>query len=92
MTSLPEVTSNGTTVWVNGPLAALGRFGPRGIDVHNAEGTGCLHCTHGATTLKDWDTFVEDMKQYHDVDVESAHIPEFIARELYSAKVNGTHD
>lgn len=30
------IVTNGSTVWVNDPYGCLGRFGPRGIDVHRS--------------------------------------------------------
>ena len=76
-----EITSDGRTVWVNGPFNCLGRFGPFGIDIHRSfeeqktTGNECLHCTHGGTTRADWDTFVVKMKEHYGVEVGPEHMP-----------------
>lgn len=76
-----QVTSDGVTVWVNGPDGcSTGRFGLQGIDIHRpfeeqqTKGA-CLFCTHGLTTVEDWFLFVEKMKELYDVDVDFRHTP-----------------
>ncbi len=70
-----EVSSDGQTVWVNNAFVNIGRFGRLGIDVHNADATSCLHCTHGITTVEDWETFKLKMLEHHGVVVTDEHKP-----------------
>lgn len=76
-----EVTSDGSTVWVNGPEGCIGRFGNNGIDIHRpaseqqAKGQ-CLHCTHALTTLTDWRIFTVEMEQFFGVKVTEDHLPD----------------
>lgn len=70
-----EVTSDGVTVWVNGPLS-LARFGRSGIDVHNADTTRCIYCTHRAPVAQDWETFKAKVWEHHGVAVTDDHKPE----------------
>lgn len=77
MNQLFEIYTDGTTVWVNGPGVCLGRFGPRGVDVHrNAEeqmaGEGqCLDCR----VEPDWSGFVSSMQIYHQIEVDAKYRP-----------------
>jgi hypothetical protein len=73
-----EIFSDGRIVWVNGgdTGGAIGRFGLNGIDVHTADTTGCLHCTHERTEAADWDIFVSKMREHHGVKVGDEHRPE----------------
>lgn len=71
-----EITTDGTTVWVNSEVCSIGRFGVMGIDVHSADATSCLHCTHQRTTAEDWETFKQDMLKYHSVHVSDEFKPE----------------
>lgn len=78
----PHVESDGTTVWVHATdSSCLGRFGVMGIDIHRSfsdqlDGLGeCLMCTHGRTTVEDWERFVQGMRTHHGVDVPSRHMP-----------------
>ena len=58
-------------VWVHASDGStVGRFDKRsGIDIHRTvteqmEGKSqCLHCTHGKTTQKEWDEFVDRSKE-----------------------------
>lgn len=76
-----EVASDGTTVWVHVGGATVARFGRMGIDVHTADATGCLHCTHEpAGTWEQWRKFVEEVFVYHNVFVADVHRPERIVR------------
>ena len=73
-TATYEITTNGTTVWVNGATGLLGRFGIHGIDIHRkleeqSEKGQCLFCTHETTTGHDWMTFVAKMKELHGIEV-----------------------
>lgn len=70
-----EISSDGATVWVNGPDGAIGRFGARGIDVHTVDTSGCLYCTHELTGRSDWDVFAVKMREHHGVDVDDEHMP-----------------
>ena len=70
-----QLMSDGVTVWINNKVGSIGRFGLRGIDVHTADTTGCLYCTHGYTRRQDWDVFVEKMLENHGVVVDQKHRP-----------------
>ena len=61
---LYEVTTDGKTLWVNGPVL-LGRFSPLGVDVH----VDCQCVAGSCGPEPDWDRFVELMKEHHDIDV-----------------------
>jgi len=76
-TSLPEfeISTDGVTVWVNGPEYLLGRFGRLGIDVHSATGGECQYCTHGDTSRFDWYVFCGAMAQFHQIDVPDTYMP-----------------
>ena len=73
--------TDGRTVWVNGDVSLLGRFGVRGIDIHRpleqkSEKGECLYCTHAVTTRADWDTFVEKMLELFAIKVPTKLMPE----------------
>ena len=74
-----EITTDGITVWVNGPGVCIGRFGPRGVDVHRSAeeqmaGMGqCLDCREEP----DWSSFVASMKEHHGVEVEADLEPDW---------------
>ena len=77
-----DVVSDGLTVWVNAASGeCLGRFGKFGIDVHKKvedqrDGASeCLFCTHGPTTLADWEAFRVSMALHHRVQVGDTHRP-----------------
>lgn len=71
-----EVTWDGITVWVNSAEASIGRFGRMGIDVHTADGSGCLHCTHAPTDNPwAWGQFVADMLTFHGVVIPAEAMP-----------------
>jgi hypothetical protein len=76
-----DITTDGRTVWVNS-AACIGRFGMMGIDIHvdiaqqmARESSECLFCTHTPTTRTDWDTFVQKMKELHNVTVPQKYMP-----------------
>jgi len=77
-----EITTDGKTVWVNGSGVCLGRFGPRGVDVHRraeeqlAGLPQCLDCR----PVPDWEAFVASMKEHHGVEVDSVFEPEWCQR------------
>lgn len=55
--------------------STVGRFSLRGIDLHNtvteqmAGAPECRLCTHGATTIDDWNLFREKALEWWGVDV-----------------------
>jgi|HubBroStandDraft_2_1064218.scaffolds.fasta_scaffold496597_2 hypothetical protein len=76
-----EITSDGKTVWINGPDGLLGRFGPHGIDIHRplrdqSEHGECLHCTHVKTSPADWDIFCAKMQEHFGIQVPPSYLPE----------------
>lgn len=71
----PQVSTDGTVVWVNTAYANIGRFGRFGIDVHDKDATGCLHCTHTMTTAEDWEIFKQKMLEHHEVVVTDEFKP-----------------
>jgi hypothetical protein len=81
---LHDITTDGRTVWVNGEGGLLGRFGPRGIDVHRPMGEQsangeCLYCTHSHTSAADWDTFVAKMAEHFSIVVPPRFKPRAFA-------------
>jgi hypothetical protein len=90
-----EIQTNGTTVWINARTGeCLGRFGPRGIDVHRtvaAQVAGepeCLDCTHTKPTRVDWQRFVAAMAMHHGIGVPDSAMPGWLAREGASASAS----
>lgn len=76
---MPEISTDGITVWVNSEFACLGRFGRWGIDIHTGDPTSpteCLFCTHTQTTLLDWELFRTRMMELHQVEVPPDYCPE----------------
>lgn len=70
------ITTDGVTVWVTNLRGfTIGRFGRLGIDVHNADSTACLHCTHEPTDQEDWDIFVLAMLKHHGVKIAPKYRP-----------------
>lgn len=73
------IESDGRTVWVHSMKGAtVGRFGRNGVDIHNADGSGCLDCTHGAATVEDWERFVAGMGEHYGVAVSDRHRPAYL--------------
>lgn len=77
-----EVTTDGTTVWVNARAVNLGRFGRYAVDVHKdehgqaEEGTHCLDCfVRSEDVAADWARFREAMLRAHGVDVPDDYRP-----------------
>lgn len=76
-----DIVTDGTTVWVNASDGmCIGRFGPRGIDIHQdtrgqLAGEHCLFCRKSADPLakrgtrSDWLLFVEKMRALHGVEI-----------------------
>jgi len=83
----PFIESDGETVWVHYAGMTIARFGVRGIDIHTADTTGCLHCTHGTTNFGDWRIFQQKMFEHYYVTVGDEHMPERFLAEL--ARVRG---
>lgn len=59
-----QVETNGDTLWIN-THTMLGRFSPRGSDVH--VGGECRPDT--CTSKPSWHHFVKGMKKHHNIDV-----------------------
>jgi hypothetical protein len=70
-----SIRTDDTTVWVDVGAFTVGRFGKLGIDVHTADATGCLQCTHTPTTKDDWHIFVAAMFLHHGVVVTDEFMP-----------------
>lgn len=75
-----DIHNDGVTVWVNGPMGLLGRFGRNGIDIHRpmfeqAIKGECLFCTHEPTTRADWVLFQTKMREHFDITVPDKHMP-----------------
>tara|TARA_Y100000310_G_scaffold263083_1_gene273051 strand:+ start:1987 stop:2553 length:567 start_codon:yes stop_codon:yes gene_type:complete len=69
----PKITTDGKTVWVNGPDSCLGRFGPAGAEV--LEGLApCLDYTG----KPDWGSFVRAMLTHHNIRVSEDYKPHWL--------------
>ncbi len=85
-----EVESDSKTVWVHSSDGhTVARFGSNGIDVHNADSTACLACTHEPTTVDDWPTFVGLVAEHYGVTVDDSHRPVALTRTAITAAVRG---
>lgn len=80
-----ETTWDGRCVWVNDHTGrSIGRFTPRGVDVHKtgpeqlASGTQCLDCFDDAEPARAWDKFVRSMQQHHGVTIPDTAKPGFV--------------
>lgn len=72
-----DIQSDGRVVWVHSSAGhTVARFGANGIDVHTADSTACLDCTHGPTGLADWDRFVASVQEHYGVTVGPEHRPD----------------
>lgn len=72
-----DIRSDGTTVWVDGLDGSLGRFGPRGSDVHRTgaeQAAGLGHCLACSTT-PDWIEFIKAMREHHGCVISGLHEP-----------------
>jgi len=70
-----ELSTDGRTVWVNGSHGGMiGRFSPRGIDVHGADDVHCLDC-RPAPKENPWRAFAESMLEHHHVHVPDSFQP-----------------
>lgn len=76
-----DITTDGITVWVNSVDGLVGRFGVRGIDIHNTAadiiltGNECLFCTHTETTRDDWLLFVHKMNELYGIKIATRFTP-----------------
>lgn len=70
-----EITTDGTTVWVNGLYGLLGRFSPRGMDIHGdpRKEIHCLDC--GPLPENPWEHFVKGMVEHHKINVPTKYKP-----------------
>lgn len=95
-----SIDTDGRTVWVNGAYGCLGRFGVAGIDIHRSveeqrAGQGeCLYCTHvelgKETTLKDWEIFVEKMREFYGIKISRRYMPtRFCVEESFLRVLTG---
>jgi len=81
-----EIVSDSRTVWVNDATGnCVGRFGPMGVDVHNAVAEQsvkgqCHYCTHERPTEAEWSRFATLMRVRHDADV-AEHRPKWLPCE-----------
>lgn len=85
MTPQFEITWDGRCVWINDQTGCcIGRFTPRGVDVHKtgpeqlASGTQCLDCFDDAEPARAWERFVRSMQQHHGVTVPDTAKPGFV--------------
>ncbi len=77
-----QITTDGTTVWVNHSQGyMIGRFGRMGVDIHRTledqitTGSECLACTHGPVTVQDWELFVSGMQTHYGIAVTDHYRP-----------------
>ena len=84
-----EIETDNTTVWVNSKNGmCIGRFGPRGVDVHHqaetqiTKGLSCLDCTHTKPTLKDWHRFQNAMLVHHHILIPDDLKPTWLLTEV----------
>lgn len=61
-----ELIVNDNKVWINNATGLIGRFSPRGIDIHT--GGECIACKTGEA---DFEKFVELMKEHHQIDLST---------------------
>ncbi|HDR9473291.1 hypothetical protein [Burkholderia multivorans] len=72
-----DVSALGDTVWVTGDDGScVGRFSKRfGIDVHRtvteqmAGADQCLHCTHEAAGVVEWQEFRKAIRRHYGIEV-----------------------
>lgn len=77
-TDRSQVRSDGKTVWVDVGGHTVGRFSRFGIDIHTADSSGCIDCTHVEPDTRGWIRFQGGMLAHHDVVVPDKHRPEFL--------------
>ena len=78
MTLHGEVQFDGQTVWCHKGAYTVGRFGKGGVDIHTADATGCIDCTHEKPTQDDWYRFVAGMKEHHEIEVPPCTKPTWV--------------
>jgi hypothetical protein len=78
---LQQVISDGRTVWVDVEGFTVGRFSAFGIDIHTADASGCIDCTHTKPDRADWDRFVSGMLEHHEVEVSDSHMPDYLQED-----------
>jgi hypothetical protein len=75
------ITSDGRTVWINGPNGLIGRFSRNGIDVHNEDNTGCLACSAGPCGLLEWELFKSAMLEHRGIAVPDEWMPDYLKEQ-----------
>ena len=77
-----QIQADNTTIWVHSVEGfTVARFGVHGIDVHTADATGCLDCSHGSTGPHEWLRFVVAMEAHYGLDVRP-YVPDRITYAL----------
>jgi hypothetical protein len=76
-------------VWINaGDGSSVGRFSLRGIDIHNsvteqmAGASECRLCTHGHTTLADWQLFKAKCLEWFGIKLDDSHFNVLLLKPL----------
>jgi hypothetical protein len=78
-TATDAVRSDGVTVWVDTVAGfTVGRFSRFGIDVHTADASGCIDCTHTKPGPREWVRFQNGMAAHHGIDVGEEHRPHWL--------------
>lgn len=72
---MPEITTNGDTVWVNGNSGCLGRFCKGSYEIMHTNGGQTTHMNNNHE--KDWERFVDEMYKQHRVTVLEEHRPSY---------------
>lgn len=77
-----EVSSDGETVWVNGIVGCVARFGPTGYDWNNGDTVGAAKgsetfgfSTRRQTNTKDWKSFVGMVEEMFEIALSDSHRP-----------------
>lgn len=76
-----QIITDGRTVWVDVGGFTVGRFSAFGIDIHTADSSGCIDCTHTRPDRMDWDRFTIGMLAHHDVEVSDEYMPDFLKED-----------
>jgi len=73
------VRSDGRTVWVDVDGYTVGRFSQFGIDLHTADSSGCIDCTHERPDIQGWFRFVNGILDNYRVEIDGGiHMPDFL--------------
>jgi hypothetical protein len=72
------VESDGRTVWVHLDGFTVGRFSSFGIDLHTADASGCIDCTHEKPMIRDWFRFQSGVLRHYGIVVTDDHKPTFL--------------